>query len=72
MSRKTIYFPHSLLFFVVLVVLLGAAVALIFFATSFVVATAVEEPRVSRRYDGSLQWRANPSRFEGVPEQYHR
>jgi uncharacterized membrane protein len=31
MSRKTIYFPHSLLFFVVLVVLLGAAVALIFF-----------------------------------------
>ncbi|MGA2523633.1 MAG: DUF1614 domain-containing protein [Candidatus Bathyarchaeia archaeon] len=31
MSRKTIYFPHSLLFFVVLLVLLGAAVALIFF-----------------------------------------
>ena len=31
MSRKTIYFSHSLLFFVVLVVLLSAVVALIFF-----------------------------------------
>jgi uncharacterized membrane protein len=31
MSRKTIYFPHSPLFFVFLLVLVGAVVALIFF-----------------------------------------
>ncbi|HKM59497.1 MAG TPA: hypothetical protein VJY36_01350 [Candidatus Bathyarchaeia archaeon] len=34
MSRKTTYFLHSLLFFAVLVVLLGAAVALIFFGAA--------------------------------------
>ncbi len=31
MNRKTIYFPHSVLIFVLLLVLVGAAVALIFF-----------------------------------------